>query len=251
MIVVNERKGSEVSMEHTTKKLKLLKLGLMIIAFLFLLLLTIKLFPFFTKLGTQEGQLAFKSEISDSGFEGFFLLLGLQLLQILVPFLPGEPIEFLAGMCYGTLGGLLLIFLGSFLSSCIIFFSVRKLGNSFIQIFFGEEQINKLSHNKWFSSPEKIEFFFLIAFLLPGTPKDLFVYLAGLLPIKPSHFLLISTLCRFPSVISSTFAGANLVDGNWRVTLLTYAITFVISGLGIFVYNRFKNRPSPSLKMEE
>ena len=54
------------------------------------------------------------------------MLLGLQLLQILVPILPGEPIEFLAGMCYGTFWGMLIIFLGAFLSSFIIYFIIQR-----------------------------------------------------------------------------------------------------------------------------
>ena len=50
-----------------------------------------------------------------------------------------------------------------------------------------------------------------------GTPKDLLVYIAALLPIKPFRFILISTFARFPSVISSTFAGDNLIEGNCKI----------------------------------
>ena len=116
------------------------------------------------------------------------MLIGLQLLQILVPVLPGEPIEFLAGMCYGTFVGMLIVFIGAFLSSVIIFFCVRKFGRDFINTFFGEDKIKKIENSKWLSNPEKIELFFFIVFLIPGTPKDLFVYIAGLLPIRASRF---------------------------------------------------------------
>ncbi len=170
------------------------------------------------------------------------MILGLQLLQILVPVLPGEPIEFLAGMCYGTISGMLLIFLGAFLSSFIIFYCVRKFGKVFINTFFGESKFEKLENSKWFSSPEKIELFLFIAFLIPGTPKDLFVYIAGLFPIRPYKFFLISTFCRFPSVISSTFAGSNVVNGNWMLSVCAYVVTFVISGIGLYVYNLIKNK---------
>lgn len=140
------------------------------------------------------------------------MLLGLQLLQILIPILPGEPIEFLAGMCYGTIWGTILIFVGAFLSSLIIFYCVRKFGKDFIYSFFGKDKISNIENSKLFSNPERIEVILLILFLIPGTPKDLFVYIAGLLPIRASRFLFISTFARFPSVISSTFAGSNVVS---------------------------------------
>ena len=78
-----------------------------------------------------------------------------------------------------------------------------------------------------------------ILFLIPGTPKDLLVYIGGLLPIKPVRFILISTFARFPSVISSTIAGANIVNGNFGITVLVYIITFAITALFIYLVNKF------------
>lgn len=230
--------------KRNEKKFKIIKLILFVLTIILIITIAIKLFPLFTNLGTKEGQLQFKEEISNSGSSGILMLLGLQLLQILIPILPGEPIEFLAGMCYGTIGGMLIIFLGAFLSSFIIFYCVRKFGKNFIHSFLGKDKIEKLENSKWFSNPEKIELILFIAFLIPGTPKDLFVYIAGLLPIRPYRFFLISTFCRFPSVISSTFAGSNIVDGNWWLSIASYIVTFTISGIGLYVYNVIKSKNS-------
>ena len=79
----------------------------------------------------------------------------------------------------------------------------------------------------------------LILFVIPGTPKDLLVYIAGLLPVKPLRFILISTFARLPSVISSTFAGGSLVAGNWKFSLIIYGVTFLIVGIVIFIINKF------------
>ena len=86
---------------------------------------------------------------------------------------------------------------------------------------------------------EKIEFIMLILFLIPGTPKDLLVYIGGLLPIKPLRFILISTFARLPSVVSSTFAGENIVSGDWTFSIIIYVATFIIIGLIIFLVNKF------------
>lgn len=228
--------------EQNINRFKIVKFILFILTLVLITAITIKLFPLFTNLGTSEGQLKFKEEIANSGSSGILMLLGFQLLQILIPVLPGEPIEFLAGMCYGTIGGMFIIFFGAFLSSFIIFYCVRKFGKNFINTFFGKDKIEKLENSKLFSNPEKIELILFIAFLIPGTPKDLFVYIAGLLPIRPYRFFLISTFGRFPSVISSTFAGSNIVDGNWWLSIISYIITFVISGIGLYIYTLIKNK---------
>ena len=77
-----------------------------------------------------------------------------------------------------------------------------------------------------------------ILFFIPGTPKDLFVYLAGLLPVKPVRFLMISTFARFPSIISSTIAGSSLVEGNWIMIIITYVITFALAGIIAYIFNK-------------
>lgn len=141
-------------------------------------------------------------------------------------------------MSYGPIGGLFVIFLGSFISSVIIFFSVRKFGRSFLYSFVSKEKIEKLENSKLFSNPKRIDSILFILFFIPGTPKDLFVYLAGLLPIKPVKFLLISTFARFPSIISSTIAGSSLVEGNWTMIIVTYVVTFALAGIIMYFFNK-------------
>ena len=79
----------------------------------------------------------------------------------------------------------------------------------------------------------------IILFIIPGTPKDLLVYIAGLLPIKPLRFILISTFARLPSVVSSTFAGNTLMKGDWQSSLVIYVITFILVGIIVFIANKF------------
>lgn len=232
----------------STKKrfLKIAHILVLILTLTLLIFITFKLFPMFANLGTTEGQAKFQQDITNQGLEGILYLLGLQLLQILVPILPGEPIEFLAGMCYGTFGGLLLILIGAFLSSCIIFFAVKTFGKTFIDTFLGKDKVEKIQNSRFFTNGKKIEFFLFIAFLIPGTPKDLLTYVAGLLPIRASRFLLISTFARFPSVITSTFAGANLVSGNIHITIITYMLTFVFCAICLYFYKRHSKQQKKS-----
>ena len=66
---------------------------------------TIYLIPLISELNTAEGQEAFKDKISSSGFLGVLMLFGLQFAQIFLFIIPGEPIEILAGICYGQIWG--------------------------------------------------------------------------------------------------------------------------------------------------
>ena len=221
------------------RRTKVFKRLLMIIVLALCIGLIVYLFPVIKNLSTPEGQLDFKNHVANLGALGYLALFGLQFAQIFLIILPGEPIEILAGMCYGGIGGLIFITVSVFIITTIVFLAVRKFGRKFVYSFCSEERIEKIENSKLFKNPKKIEWIMLILFLIPGTPKDLLVYIAGLLPLKPLRFILISTFARLPSVISSTFAGSNLVAGNWKFSLIIYAATFVIVGIAIFIINKF------------
>ena len=221
-------------------KVKVFKLVMFIIAITICVGATIYLLPVIKNLSTVEGQIAFKQKVESSGMLGLLLLFGLEVAQIFLFIIPGEPIEILAGMCYGGLWGTVFIMASAGIISTAIFFLVRKLGKKFVYEFSDEDKVKKIENSKLFQNPKKIEMIMLILFLLPGTPKDLLVYIAGLLPIKPSRFILISTFARFPSVITSTIAGSGITNNNLKVTIVTYIITGMIA-LIITLFDR-KNK---------
>ena len=220
-------------------KIKIFRILLAIIAAVIIIGVIAYLIPVMKNLSTIEGQEAFKNKVNDSGFIGLLMLFGLQVAQVFLIILPGEPIEILAGMCYGGWGGLLFITISVCIITTAIFFLVRKLGRRFVYDTCDEEKVKKIENSKLFKNPKKIEWIMLILFMIPGTPKDLLVYIAGLLPIKPLRFILISTFARLPSVVSSTFAGNTLMRGDWKSSLIIYAITFLLVGILVLIINKF------------
>ena len=139
-------------------------------------------------------------------------------------------------------GGTLFITISVFITTTIIVLLVKKYGKSFIYNFFDKKRIDKIENSKLFKKTKTIEILVCILFFIPGTPKDLIVYLGGLLPIKPIRFILISTFVRFPSVISSTLAGANISVGKWDISAIVYLVTFIITGIVIFIINKFDKK---------
>lgn len=221
------------------KKKKIVNFIVLAIVIAIFVLAIIYLAPIMKDISTKEGQIAFKEKIESLGILGVLMLFGLELAQIFFVVIPGEPLELLTGMCYGTVGGTIFITASVFITTVLIFFTVKKFGRKFVEESFGKEKIDKIENSKILKNPKKIEIIMTILFFIPGTPKDLLVYIGGLLPIKPLRFILISTFARFPSVISSTIAGAGLVTGNIKVSIISYAVTFAITAIILILVNVF------------
>lgn len=224
-------------------KKKIIKIILNIVTISLFIGLIIYLLPVMKGLLTNEGRIEFKNKLDGMGAGKFWILFALEIAQILLVVLPGEPLEILAGMCYGTIGGTIFIMATVCLTTTIIFLLVRKFGRAYVEEFFSKEKIDKIENSKFFKDSKNIEIIMTILFIIPGTPKDLLVYIGGLLPIKPVRFILISTFARFPSVITSTLMGASLLNGNITMSIIIYIATFLLTLIFILIVNKFdKNK---------
>ena len=77
--------------QKTNYKALIGKLIFLIIFIIIAIILVIKLFPLMMNLSTETGKIEFKEKIRSMGWSGVFLLFGLQLAQIMLIILPGEP----------------------------------------------------------------------------------------------------------------------------------------------------------------
>lgn len=228
-----------------SKKIELFKIFLFIVVACLLAFIIIRMLPFVKDISTREGQEAFRDELQSMGISGILFMVALQVSQILLVVLPGEPFEVLAGMCYGTLWGSIFIFTTVFITTCIIYFLIKRYKEKYLYNFFKKEKVNKLINSSWYKDSKKTEIILVILFFIPSTPKDLLVYCGALLNIKPLRFILIATFTRFPSVISSTMVGANVAYGNWKTIAFVYGITAIATIFVLVIFNLFdKNKIS-------
>ena len=214
------------------KNLMIVRFLIFVLVILAMVYVTLKCIPVISKLANEDTRIEFKNEISHMGFKGVLMVLGLQILQIIVAVIPGQPMEIVSGMLYGTWRGMLLCLVGIFLGTALVFFLVRKIGTDFIQLFFSKEKIDEIKNSRVFKNPAKFEILMFIMFVIPLLPKDIFIYLGGISPVRPKRFLAIATLARIPGLFVTVYAGNKLSEGSFLVTLILVGVFLVVGLLG-------------------
>lgn len=208
------KKGSFFIKEN--KKILYLVFGLIVISCLFL--------PLFNLLVNHS------QYFKQWGIVGKGLLLIAMTLQVVVAFIPGEAVELLAGVLYGPIEGTLLCLFGAALGSILIYLLSAMLGEKFF---------DKKGKEKDFLLSKKITVpFVFLLFLLPASPKDALTYFMPMTSIKLSSFLIVSSIARIPSVLSSTLTGSVWKQGKLELSILIYGLTAIFSLLGYLIYRR-------------
>lgn len=156
------------------------------------------------------------------------------IVQILLAFLPGEPLELAAGYAFGAVKGSLLCLLAEGIGSVLVLLLVRRFGPSLVRLFFSDEQLERLKFLHY--SPKRL-LLFAIIFMMPGTPKDLLCYFAGLTDIDINKLIIICTVGRIPSILTSTLGGNAIGDQRYVFAVAVFAVTALLSVAGIAFYN--------------
>lgn len=178
---------------------------------------------------------AFRLWVDSYGIWGRLLFVGIVVFQVLIAFVPGEPVEIAAGYVFGVLEGSLLTMAGFLLGSWLIFVMVRRFGVKLVEVFFSAERIREVSFLK---NPKKSKVLAFVLMTIPGTPKDFLSYFAGLMPISCKEWLLIVLCSRPLSLITSVVSGAAAGNENYLLSVLMLSFTALISVIGIVYYRR-------------
>ena len=129
----------------------------------------------------------------------------LQIIQIVISVIPGQVFQLAAGYLYTFFPALLLALTGAFLGTAISFYRAKLLGRDFVHMFFGKEKTH--DYVQKLNSKRAYMIVFLI-YLIPGIPKDVVSYAAGVSEMKFKPFILLSLTGRLPGMMGSIMIGS-------------------------------------------
>jgi uncharacterized membrane protein YdjX (TVP38/TMEM64 family) len=166
------------------------------------------------------------------------VFMAIQAVQVIVFVIPGEIPQIAGGYIFGVWKGTLLSVAGILLGSAVSFLLARALGKPFVGALFPKAQVERIE--KLLASRSARAVFFLL-FLIPGIPKDILCYVAGLTPMHFSFFAAASTLGRLPGIVGSAVIGSAAASSRWVLTGIVAGIALVLFGAGFFLRPRIQS----------
>ncbi len=210
-----------------------------------LLVLTMILYAVFGKklLVIINDPKVFKAWIDGFGAWGEAAFVGIRTAQTVFKFIPAEPLEVGSGYAFGIWGGLFWCMVGTELGSAIILLLSKKYGMRFVSRFTDPEKLKEFS---FLQDNRKLRPLLFLIYFIPGAPKDLLTYFVAFTEVRLWEYLLITSIARIPSIITSTMCGAYFGEKNYLAAVLVYTATLLVSGAGVLVYRRIACSPKES-----
>lgn len=165
----------------------------------------------------------------------------LQVLQVIVAFIPGHVFVIAGGYIYGMPWGLLFNIVCVVAASQLGFLLARWAGRPLVH-----HLADRATIEKWEIIAEERGFlFFTIAFVLPVFPTDLMNFVAGLTGISSRKFLAANFLGRLPSVVLLTLIGSHGLELSNTVWVLLALLVTAVYIIGRFAILRIEQKYRP------
>lgn len=127
------------------------------------------------------------------GFFGPIIFILLQIVQVVLPIIPGGASCLAGVLLFGSIWGFIYNYIGMIIGSTVVFLLARKYGIRFVKKICDEEKVDKYVG---YIRKKKFEKIFIICILLPGFPDDLLCYVAGVSKLTLKRFLIILLLAK-------------------------------------------------------
>jgi len=180
---------------------------------------------------------ALREWIRDTGVIAPMVFVAVQAFQVVFFFIPGEVPQVAGGYVFGLWAGTALSVLGITLGAIINFVIARILGVPFVNALFAS---GKVEPARRIARSPKARLTFFLLFLIPGIPKDILCYVAGLSAMRLHIFLLYSTLGRLPGIVGSAVIGDAAADKRWILAGTVFSIAALLFVFGFLFRDRIQ-----------
>lgn len=160
----------------------------------------------------------------------------INLLVILVPFLPNDPIHMAAGLVMPWWQALILLHLCSMIGWTVNYYLGKKLGAGFVHAVIGEK--NSLALEKLVEKAKPKHFIFLA--WTPGVSYDILGYIAGITNANYKGYFIGAFIGTIPTTLLSITYGA-LTRQFWWIAPLMLVVN-IVAFLGLGSYVIFNNK---------
>ena len=166
--------------------------------------LSIALTIYFINLGVFKDLNALRGLVGDSIILGPVIFIFIQILQVVIPIIPGGISTAAGVLIFGPYAGFIYNYVGICIGSIIIFLLGRRYGKPFILSMISDKTYNK--YIGWLDNQNRFEKLFALAIFLPVAPDDALCLMAGLTNISVKRYTLIILIAKPLSIFLYSMA---------------------------------------------
>ena len=189
--------------------------------------------PILKALFTETDQ---KEDVRDSlsqlGWRGYITVGILAMLQVVLTFLPAEPVQVVSGIAFGFLGGFLACLAGVIIGNTAIFLLYRIYGQKLTEYFSKSVEFDFDIARR----SKKVAWIIFILYFLPAIPYGMICLFAASLGIRYPRYIILTVLGSIPSIVIGVELGDLAIEASLFLSIGVFVVLLAL--LAVLVHYR-------------
>lgn len=171
---------------------------------------------------------ATKEQIQDSiaklGIRAYIVVFILSMLQVVLTFVPAEPLHVIAGISFGLWKGMAVCLAGIMVGNTIVYILYKLFGTKLTDYFAANVDFDfdavKVSN--------KLALIVIILYCLPAIPYGIICFFAATMGIKYPKYILITGIGSIPSLVLDVGLGHITMSTSWAVSIIVFIVILIL-----------------------
>ena len=165
-----------------------------------------------------------QESLSGLGWRGYVGFGILSMLQVVLTFIPAEPVQVMAGISLGMLKGGLACLAGVFVGNTVLFVLYKIYGQRLTDYFSTNAEFDFDYARK----SKRVAFIVVILYFLPAIPYGLICLFTASLNTRYPKYILLTTLGAIPSIAIGVGLGHLAMAASWILSAVIFAVLITL-----------------------
>ncbi|MBQ8845053.1 MAG: VTT domain-containing protein [Clostridia bacterium] len=171
---------------------------------------------------------ATKKEIQDSisklGIRAYIVVFVLSMMQVVLTFVPAEPLHVIAGISFGLWKGMAVCLAGIMVGNTIVFILYKLFGTKLTDYFASNVDFDFESAKR----SNKLALIVIILYCLPAIPYGIICFFAATMGMRYPKYILITGIGSIPSLILDVGLGHITMATSWTVSIIVFVVIIIL-----------------------
>lgn len=163
-------------------------------------------------------------DVQSLGWQGMVVFGVLSMLQVVLTFLPAEPVQVLAGISYGLWVGVAICAVGVIVGNTVIYILYRVYGDKLREYFQKKIEVDF----DVLASSKRVTLIIFILYFLPAIPYGLICFFAASIGMKYHKYIITTVLGAIPSIFIGVGLGHLAINQSWIVSVCVFAVLVIV-----------------------
>lgn len=165
-----------------------------------------------------------QASIGKLGLRAYLVVFILSMLQVVMTFVPAEPLHVIAGISFGLWKGMAVCLAGIIAGNTIIYILYKIFGSKLTDYFQANVEFDFERAKK----SNKIALIVIILYCLPAIPYGIICFFAATLGMSYPKYFLITAIGSIPSLIIDVGLGHMTMSTSWAVSIAVFVVIIIL-----------------------